>query len=413
MHSRPVQRWAVASLIGARIVYAINWLNIGALFYLMSPDLNGGVSGLGIVTSSFYLGVGLMQIPGGILAAAYGPKRTITYGIILSSSSVLATSFSNTVLEVAILRFLVGTGMALVFAPMVVLTARLLGNRSGLGAGLVNSAFDLGGLFGLFGWILIATATGWRPSLLLSGSLGLASVVLVKVLVPNDEKDAQFRVTAQRLKRILSKRILVLLGLGALASNLGSVLISSFMIFYLLSDLHETAAIAGIVASLIVILPIATSLWGGRIYDRLKVPRRILVISGLGVVGSLIICSIPTTTSAALGALLGGVAVGPASTVAFAAARDLSGVEKEYESLTIGWVNCISLTGSVWPPVVFSLLAAGYGYSAAWIGGSIISLAILVPLLLVSTGWSNESNDQRIRTAAIQPDIQPVLSSPK
>ncbi|TMI48990.1 MFS transporter, partial [Candidatus Bathyarchaeota archaeon] len=53
---------AVASLVAARIVYAVNWLNIGALFYLMSGDLNSGVSGLGTLTSSFYLGVGLMQV---------------------------------------------------------------------------------------------------------------------------------------------------------------------------------------------------------------------------------------------------------------------------------------------------------------------------------------------------------------
>ncbi|HEX4920461.1 MAG TPA: hypothetical protein VFV92_06950, partial [Candidatus Bathyarchaeia archaeon] len=83
MSTRPVQRWAVASLIGARIVYAINWLNIGALFYLMSPDLNSGISGLGVLTSTFYLGVGLMQIPGSLLAAIWGPKRTVTTGLLV------------------------------------------------------------------------------------------------------------------------------------------------------------------------------------------------------------------------------------------------------------------------------------------------------------------------------------------
>jgi hypothetical protein len=29
----------VIALVAARIVYAINWLNIGAIFYLMSADL--------------------------------------------------------------------------------------------------------------------------------------------------------------------------------------------------------------------------------------------------------------------------------------------------------------------------------------------------------------------------------------
>lgn len=381
---RPVQRWAIPSLIVARMVYAINWLNVGALFYIMSPDLNSGVSGLGTITSSFYLGVGLMQIPGGILAATWGPKRTVTVGVFVSSFAALATSIGTSIPEVAILRFVVGSGMALVFSPMVVLTTRFLGNRSGLGAGLINSAFDFGGLLGLFAWILIAASTGWRPSLALSGGLGIFSGLMVLTFVPRDDKNDLFRFSRESLIGILRKKLLVILGLGALGSNLGSVLISSFMVFYLQSQLGESGAIAGIVASAIVVLPALTSIWGGRLYDRLKRPRRILLASGFGMVVALAICSVSSLFAASLGSSIGGIAVGPASTVAFAAARDLSGVEKEYESLTIGWVNCISLTGSVWPPLVFSYLAKLSGYPVAWLGGAGVSLVLLFPLLFLS-----------------------------
>jgi MFS family permease len=384
LSAKPIHRWAIASLIVVRIVYAVNWLNIGALFYLMSADLNGGVSGLGALTASFYFGVGLMQVPGGVLAAKWGPKRTVTTGIIVSSLAVLATSFSTSLAEVAVLRFVVGSGMAMIFSPTVVLATRFLGGRSGFGAGLINSAFDVGGLLGLFGWILVASATGWRSSLVLSGALGLFTGLLFIVLVPKDLKDNRFILSGERLGRILKDRNLVLLGLGALGSNLGSVLISSFMVFYLHSELGETAAIAGFVAALVVILPIVTSLWGGRLYDSMKKPRRLLISSGLGMAVALIICSVPTTSAASLGAFVGGIAVGPASTVAFAAAKDLSGVEREYESLTIGWVNCISLTGSVWPPIVFSYLARSSGYSVAWLGGAFLSSILVIPILFLA-----------------------------
>lgn len=192
MSHRPIQRLAIGSLVFARIAYAVNWLNIGALFYLMTTDLHTGVSGLGTLTSTFYLGVGSTQIPGGILAAKWGPKRTITTGMIVSSLAVLAIAISTSLVQVAVLRFIVGSGMALVFAPTVVLASRLLGNRSGIGAGLINSAFDVGGLLGLFGWILIASTTGWRPSLVLSGALGLISALIILGLVPKDQKNDQF-----------------------------------------------------------------------------------------------------------------------------------------------------------------------------------------------------------------------------
>lgn len=349
----------------------------------MTGDLKGGVSGLATLTSTFYLGVGLMQVPGGILAARWGPKRTVSTGMIISSTAVLGTSVSTALAEAAVLRFAVGAGMALVFAPTVVLATRFLGGKSGLGAGLINSAFDFGGLFGLFGWILIASTTGWRPSLALSGSLGLLAALLIIGLVPRDNENSQFALSRKRLRGILRNRNLVTLGLGALGSNLGSVLISSFMVFYLHSELSETAVFAGLVASSIVVLPVVTSLWGGRLYDRIKKPRRLLVASGLGMVGALVVCSIPNVYAASLGAIIGGIAVGPASTIAFAAAKDLSQVEREYESLTIGWVNCISLTGSVWPPLIFSYLAESFNYSAAWLGGGILSFVLVIPMLFL------------------------------
>lgn len=375
---------AVASLLAARIVYAVNWLNIGAIFYLMSGDLKSGVSGLATLTSTFYLGVGLMQVPGGILAARWGPKLAVSTGMVISSMAVLGTSASTTLAEVAVLRFAVGAGMALVFAPMVVLATRFLGGKSGIGAGLINSAFGIGGLFGVFGWILIASTTGWRPSLVLSGGLGLLAVVLIIGLVPRDLENSQFTLSSRRLAGILKNRNLVTLGLGALGSNLGSVLISSFMVFYLHSELGETAVLAGLVTSSIVVLPVVTSLWGGRLYDRIKRPRRLLVASGLGMVGALVVCSIPNIYTASLGAVVGGITVGPASTIAFAAAKDLSRVEREYDSLTIGWVNCISLTGSVWPPLIFSYLAVAFGYSIAWLGGALLSLVLVMPMLFLA-----------------------------
>ncbi len=383
MSARLPEQRAVIAIVAARIVYAINWLNIGAIFYLMTTDLNSGVSGLGTLTSTFYLGVGIMQVPGGILAAKWGPKRTVSTGIFVSSLAVLGTPISSAIFQVAILRFVVGAGMALVFAPSVVLMTRILGGKSGTSVGLINSAFDIGGLFGLFGWILLASVTGWRPTLVLSGSLGLLTGLLVVALVPKDGENVQFRFSTGKLRRILGDRNLIILGLGSLGSNLGSVLISSFMVYYLHAGLGERAEIAGIVSTMIVVLPIYTSLWGGRLYDRTRKPRRLLILSGLGMTTGLLVAAAPTLSAAAAGAVLGGIAVGPASTINFAAAKDLSRVEKEYEGLTIGWVNSISLTGSFWPPLVFSYFARSFNYSAAWIAGAAMCFLFLVPLFFL------------------------------
>ena len=108
MTSNMQSRRAFGSLVTARLVYAINWVNVGAIFYLMGPDLRAGVSGLGLITSTFYLGLGVFQVPGGVLAARWGPKRVVVLGIFVSSASALATASAAGVVEVAVLRFAVG-----------------------------------------------------------------------------------------------------------------------------------------------------------------------------------------------------------------------------------------------------------------------------------------------------------------
>jgi len=180
---------ALWSMIFARIIYAINWMNVGAIFFLMSPDLGAGVSGLGTITASFYLGIGLLQFPAGVLAAKWGPKKVSVIGVFLSSFSALGTSVMGTIPEMAVLRFFVGAGMAFVFAPGVVIIARLLrGGKSGMGVGLYNSAYDVGGVLALFGWVVVAGVTGWRSSLALSGGLGVVSGILTLLSFPGTKR---------------------------------------------------------------------------------------------------------------------------------------------------------------------------------------------------------------------------------
>lgn len=379
---------ALGSLILARIVYAINWLNVGAIFYLMSTDLGAGVSGLGTLTAAFYLGIGIAQVPGGLLAAKWGTKRVVVIGVFLSSLAALGTSAAATISEIAVLRFLVGVGMAFVFAPGVVIVARLLrGGKSGMGVGLFNSAYDVGGLLAIFGWIVVATVTGWRPSLALSGGLGLLTGVLVLICVPRDEARAEFRVERSSLFRILKDRQLVLLGLGTLGFGISNTIISGFMVYYLKNDLSVEGTVAGLVTSLVTVVPIFTALWGGRLYDSVSRHRMMMALALLGSSAALGLGAFPSLYAAAACSAVGGVVSGVGYTFAFAGARELNRTGGEYDSLAISWVNSISLTGSFLPPIFFSYVADTAGYSQAWVWSAVITLAFLVPILLMVEQW--------------------------
>ena len=146
-------RAAVVSLILGRVVYAVNWYNMAAVFALTASELKQNVSGLGFVTSAFFIGIGVFQVPGGILAAKMGPRLTVVCGTTISSVAALLTGFAGNLAQLMVLRFFVGAGMALVFAPGVILVTRFIQRGSeGYGVGLYNSAFYLGGAIGLSGW---------------------------------------------------------------------------------------------------------------------------------------------------------------------------------------------------------------------------------------------------------------------
>ena len=379
---------ALGALIFARIVYALNWMNLAAIFYLMRGDIGAGVSGLGTITATFYLGIGIVQIPGGLLAAKYGPKKTVVAGIFLTSLSVLGTAEVSNIFALAVLRFVVGAGMALVFAPGVVIVTRLLrGGRSGMGVGLFNSAFDVGGLIAIFGWVVVAEATGWRLSLLTSGFLGIVTGALTLAFLPKDDVSSDFSLGLGPLVRIVTDRKMVLIGLGMLAYDVGNTVISGFMILYLVSVQKVSGPTAALVTSLITVIPIFTALWAGRLYDTRHNHRLMMELGAIGSAVSLAFGAYPTLYAAIACAALGGVVTGLGYTFGFAGARELNAEGKEYEGLAISWVNSIHLTGSFVPTLFFASIADSLGYSQAWLWCAALTMMLFVPILLLPRTW--------------------------
>lgn len=373
------------ALIVMRIIYAINWLNIGSIFQQIALDFKSDVSALGSLTSSFYLGIGIFQVPGGIFAARYGAKKAIVIGNFISSLAALLCSFAEGISELLVLRFVVGAGMAFVFSPGVAIVASYFSReKKGYSVGLYNSAYDIGGVFALFLWGLIAAHLGWRISLDISGGLGIGATV-AGVLLIREEKKTQRRVDFGEIKKIFLDRELFYLSIGVLSVGTGNALLSSFLIYNLEATYGYSEAIAGLIGSLIVVLPIFSSPLSGRLYDRTRNARILTFFSGLIMSVAVGVVPVLDGISSAVATILGGVAVGFGITVGFAAAREISKASREYEPLAVGWVNFISLFGVFVPPLIFSQIANSYGYGSAWLFGALITLLLSVPVLKMNS----------------------------
>lgn len=392
---RVLSRGAVVSLILSRVAYAINWYNIAAVFAFMAVDFGQNVSGLGVLTASFYIGVGLFQIPGGIVAAKFGPRKTAIYGMLLSSAAAALTAFTFQFYQLVLLRFLVGVGMALFFGPGITLIAKAFqGESQGLGVGAFNGAFYVGSALGLFGWSVLAELTGWRLSIAASGGLGILGGLLLLAYLPKDELRKEFSVKLADLRRVLSSRWLILLSLELFGIGGGQILVSTFMIYYLEQSLKLGPTPAGIIGSLTPLCAVFASPLFGILYDKMKRTRLLLFILGTVLAIAVAIVSLGTVYSAIAASLIAGSSSG-AFTIIYLAARKVRAASAEYETLAVSWVNTIQMFAGFWSPVAFSLLVISFGYRTSWTVGALYTFLLISVILVARDPRNDVANSKR------------------
>ena len=389
MNRRPTISSGTISLLIARIIYAINWFNIGSLFPFISKEFNQDVSYLGQLSGFFLLGIGLFQIPGGLFATKYGSRRSAILGILLSSIAVIISSLTTQIAVFVILRFIVGLGMAFFFSAGVTLITTYLGKRSeGTGIGLLNSFQAIGGIIGIFGWILVAEALGWRLSLIMSGILGVAIGLMMIFLLPG-ETQVRTTISISLLRKLLFSRYLLSLGVILTATQLAWGLTVSFFVFYLIDKMKISPEFAGIISSIPLIVYVFTSPITGKIYDKSNNLKWLLLIFSIMLGISIMMNSLDNLTAVILSAIFVGFFATGGFTIIYAITRKIESTTltqgQEYATLNVSWINGISLIGISWVPVVFSLIINQAGYSIAWFIGGAITLILTIPILALSS----------------------------
>ena len=417
---------ASSSLIITRIVYGINWFNVAAIFPLVALEFNKDVSLLGSASAAFFMGIGLFQIPAGIFAAKYNPRTSAIIGIMISSTAALLCGAVSEASQLIWLRFTVGVGMAFFFSSAVILIAKY-GKRGfpGFSIGIMNSAHSMGGIIGIFAWIILAQMVGWRLSLIFSGGLGLVTAFLMIMTIPRSDLTAEhdgrmdnnkaYRPTRQgeKLKisdavRVLSNRALAYLGLVLIGIQTAWAIELTFIVIYL-QTLGFSAEFAGIIAILPLIFAIGSAPLVGAFYDKVRDTRKVLFICGAGMSMAIAGLSLGSLYVIVTSVILTGFFSGGAFTVVYEKARTLliEGVPDSkvnstttldahrrkfqdknslvndssyYDTLKVAWVNGLSLLGVLWTPIAFSYFAQQRSYELAWILSAIVTaLFTMIP----------------------------------
>jgi len=375
---------ATLTLMVARIIYTINWFNIASIFYLIALDFREDIAMLGIITASFLIGVSLFQVPAGIIAAKHGPRKIAIYGIVIASSAALITGLASDTTQITILRFLIGIGMACFFGPSVILVSKYLGKESeGLGIGLLNSAHALGGILGLFGWVMLAEVMGWRITLVLSGGLGLVTALMLSIALLKDEDRIQkeFRIKISEVLDTLFNKSLIILGLTLLGFQAGSSMILTFSVFYFVDHLRINPVNAGLIGSLSLIVALLSSPLFGRIYDKIGNAKKLLLISGILSAVSIAGLATDSLYIIIISVIITGFFLSAGFVIVYAKAKEVNKFQPHYQTLAVSFVNGVSLFGVFWIPVLFSFIVNGLGYEIAWLLGGLVVLLLVLPVL--------------------------------
>jgi len=379
----------VVALVAMNVFVSIIQTNIASLNLPISLEFHQNLYGLGLLSSGFFVAYGLFELPGGLLAFRVGAKKLLVIGGLITSAAALASAASLTFDVLIALRFFAGMGLGFCFPPIVVLLIRnLRAGSTGLGAALVSTSFSLGGGVGVFGWAILSLILGWRESILIGGALCLLSTLVVILLLPADAPLTEpIRMTSALRAVVFNKQVLII-GIAFLGAGGATAIVANFMVYYLEQHLGLGAESAGFIGGLTYVLPLLSSPFFGRLYDRGRSEKRILLsgvaLLGLGV-GAAALDSVP---SAIVSVLAVGLATGIFFTVGFSAARDRSPTQ-EMESFTVGFVDSFSLVGSFASPLYFSLIVLDYGYPSAWLVGSAVAMMLAIPLVFLKGRGKN------------------------
>ncbi len=383
-----VSRTPAATLFGARVVYAFNWYNVGAVLPLIGASFAIGTATLGIVLGAFLVGVGIFQIPAGFASLRFGARRVSLFGLVLMGAACLASAFSPSWEWLAVTRGIAGAGAAFFFSPALGLISSYYppGNR-GVVVGLYNGAFSLGGAIGLFGGALLGTLLGWQWALAIGGVGLLVSGVVSLWLLPvarTQETIGSVREIWATGRDIVGSRSIWALALG-LTGFWGAIYIVAQYFVQYADQVHASwgVGVAAGLASLVVVVSFPGGPIGGWLGER-GMDRRLL----LGLAGALasgLVLTIPFTGLPAIWALmlLLGLVDGMVFAILYLIPSYLPESGGAGLALGVGVVNSIQVLLGSGLAIAFGFVAAGFGFDAAWLFAGIVSFATLPLLLLV------------------------------
>jgi MFS family permease len=384
--SRP---FILVSVLLARGLYALHTYILASTFVLLAIDFSVDITGLGKATAIFLIGLGLFQVPSGILAARLNARDTSIAGLLVLASSAILGGLSPNFNFFLLSRFLSGLGSALYFSPAMAMVSLLYRkSERGLAVGLFWSIFHLGAALTLSAYPIVALTYGWRTSFMIAGAMTLIvaaeNFTLLGTVHMEPYSFEPESTWARSIVAVISNKKIWYLTLGL--TGLGGAYNSTaqFLIAYLNKHLAYTLPTAGLVASLLPLSGMFGGPIGGFLSDRLGSRKWPLIYSAAAGALTYFLFVMGDSRMAWAAAFMAGFFFSFALSIVFAAVTQYPEIGARHAPLAIALTNSVLILTGSWVPPTFGYLALVATYSIGWSVLALISLGFVTLLFFAS-----------------------------
>lgn len=176
---------------------------------------------LGMLASGYFYPYALMQVPVGLLADSWGPRKTVTFFSLLASAGALMFGLSPNFGIATASRIVVGLGLSGIFVPAMKTLAEWFRPREY--AKISGALMAVGGI----GWLaastplaLVARSFGWRAGFIaISGITIILSIFTWLLLVDSPKKKGFPEINAHMGSDGVHKKIRLLTGIRMVFST--------------------------------------------------------------------------------------------------------------------------------------------------------------------------------------------------
>ena len=145
---------------------------------------------MGLLGSVYFYCYAAMQFPAGLLSDSLGPRKSVTFFLIIASAGSIIFGFAPTIKVAFIGRVMVGLGVSMVFIPtMKIFSQWFRTHEFAFMTGIFNAVGGVGVLAATWLLALMTSLLGWRVSFELIGVCTFIVVALVWLVVRDRPAD--------------------------------------------------------------------------------------------------------------------------------------------------------------------------------------------------------------------------------